>query len=142
MLALDGLQDQWLWHVDIVLTADNEKRVRVYAHILSYIIHNGSIPDGLCVLHKCDVRNCINPDHFFLGTKSDNVKDMIAKDRANNPGYPPGTKLKYATDDQVRTIWLRYDDGESPALLARELSLGYENVLAIALRKSRLSVSV
>src|SRR5712692_7724477 len=39
----------------------------------------GPVPEGLWVLHKCDVRNCVNPQHLFLGTNSDNVKDAVSK---------------------------------------------------------------
>jgi hypothetical protein len=40
---------------------------------------HGPIPPGLCVLHRCDVRPCINPDHLFLGTQKDNMADLAAK---------------------------------------------------------------
>lgn len=50
-------------------------------HRAAWIAANGQIPDGLHVLHKCDVRHCINPDHLFLGTNDDNVADMVAKGR-------------------------------------------------------------
>lgn len=54
------------------------------AHRLSYRAFVGEIPDGLYVLHRCDNRACINPEHLWLGTYSDNMKDCWSKGR--NPG--------------------------------------------------------
>lgn len=51
------------------------------AHRLSWQTHKGPIPDGLCTLHKCDVRSCIEPEHLFLGTDLDNARDRDAKGR-------------------------------------------------------------
>lgn len=50
-------------------------------HRLSWQEFRGPIPDGLWVLHRCDVRPCINPDHLFLGTHRDNTDDMLMKGR-------------------------------------------------------------
>lgn len=51
------------------------------AHRVSFEAFCGPIPDGLSVLHRCDNRACINPDHLWLGTYSDNLRDAWAKGR-------------------------------------------------------------
>ncbi len=51
------------------------------AHRVSFLIANGSIPNGMCVLHKCDVKNCVRPSHLFIGTMADNMRDRDMKGR-------------------------------------------------------------
>jgi len=60
----------------------NELGKLVMAHRLSYEIYIGEIQPGLCVLHKCDNPKCTNPNHLFIGTKRENMVDMIQKGRA------------------------------------------------------------
>lgn len=53
----------------------------ILAHRLSWIIHVGPIPHNFDVLHSCDFPGCIHPNHLFLGTNADNIRDMISKGR-------------------------------------------------------------
>lgn len=76
----------WLWKNAITNEGYGKFYHKKYysSHRYSWIIHKGKIPKGLCVLHKCDVRNCVNPDHLWLGTLKDNTRDMILKGRNKN----------------------------------------------------------
>src|SRR5215475_8422443 len=53
----------------------------VFAHRLAYELTYGPVPKDICVLHTCDVRHCVNPEHLWLGTRADNAADCDRKDR-------------------------------------------------------------
>ena len=57
-----------------------------YAHRISWQIHNGVIPDGMDILHRCDNPPCVNPKHLFVGTHQDNMRDAKIKGRFINNG--------------------------------------------------------
>lgn len=63
------------------------KRISIRAHRIAWMIAHGTIADGMLVLHKCDNRACVNPDHLFLGTAKDNSLDCMRKGRRE---YPKG----------------------------------------------------
>lgn len=87
----------------------NRKAIR--AHRASYIIHNGTIPKGLWVLHTCDNRECSNPDHLFLGDAKDNNKDMVNKKRSFHlyAEDHPMSKLTRELAEQIKKL---LDDGK------------------------------
>jgi hypothetical protein len=51
------------------------------AHRASWAIHFGPVPEGRCVLHRCDTPACVNPQHFFLGSNEENTADRHRKRR-------------------------------------------------------------
>ena len=83
------------------------------AHRVAWESVNGPVPDGLYVLHKCDVPACVNPDHLFVGTLKDNHDDMRSKHRGSNPPPQRGSANVNAklTEELVRAIRMLYANG-------------------------------
>lgn len=75
----------WLWTASLHSNGYGQAMIgkhRTGAHRLSWIIHNGPIKKGLQVCHRCDIRRCVNPSHLFLGSFTQNMKDMVEKGRS------------------------------------------------------------
>jgi len=85
----------------------NRKRGRFSIARVMYERKYGKVPKYLCILHKCDNRKCINPDHLFLGDRSVNNKDAVSK---NRNCY--GTKHHLHKLDREKILFAREERGK------------------------------
>ncbi len=72
------------------------------AHRVAYLLFRGPVEAGLLVCHRCDNPRCVNPDHLFLGTNQDNVRDMVSKKRHRTGSRKPNSKMN---DESVRELF-------------------------------------
>lgn len=107
----------------------------IYAHRTAWLLLKGNIPDGLCVLHRCDTRACVNPDHLFLGTKLDNTRDAISKGRhSHGPGWPLGEQHPSHKLTASQVIEIRRD-GRKYKELAKAYGVSLATINAIRQRR-------
>ena len=100
----------WLWMKDWGSRGYGQFEIngRMYlSHRISYSTYVGPIPHGAHVLHKCDNPACVNPDHLYLGTHRENMRDMSRRGRGKPPLFL-GEACPWArvTDEMVRKIRL------------------------------------
>lgn len=100
----------WLWTGTLdrdgygtIHVRDGDRHVR--AHRLSWEVNRGPIPDGKGVLHSCDVRCCVRPEHLFLGDQLANIADCVAKKRHAFGEGVPGAKLTDGDVIEVRELY-------------------------------------
>lgn len=139
----------WLWAG--ARTTNGYGAIRVggrmaRAHRVAWELAYGPIPEGLDVLHRCDVPVCVNPSHLFLGTDSDNQLDASAKGRHGMKRHPERSSFKgrvistrgnaKLTQAQVREIRSLGAGGWSVMVLAQRFSISESNVRAILSRET------
>lgn len=72
------------------------------AHRFLYFVTNPTADQSLMVLHRCDNRRCVNPDHMFLGTAKDNADDMISKGRAKHACGEANAVSRFTTEQILK----------------------------------------
>jgi hypothetical protein len=109
------------------------------AHRFSWELHNGHVPDGLCVCHKCDNPPCRNPAHLFLGTYADNVRDCHKKGR-NREQRGRHSHFAKLTEAAVRDIRKRHRRGVHWKALAAKHNISRSAVYEIISGRSWTNV--
>ena len=114
---------------------DNGKTIR--AHRVSYEFFYGQIPDGMQVLHHCDIPRCVNPNCLHLGDNKMNIREREQRHRGRVPNLK-GENHGYAklTRDQVIEIIDKLNSGISQASLGREYNVTRSNIGHIARGRS------
>lgn len=99
---------------------------QIYVHRWSYETHVGAIPEGLCVMHTCDTRNCWNPAHLTLGTARDNTRDMMDKGRHGR------LRVTVELAEKIRAEYRPYDPECGAAALGAKYGLHPNYVARVA----------
>lgn len=132
-----GIDDCWEWMGGKNKAGYGRFKVRkqdhIRAHRISWILVNGPIPEGLSVLHKCDNRSCVNPNHLFLGTQADNMLDMKTKGRNIFGDKHKNAKLKPEDVYKIREL---LNLGTKPKLISKLFNISRRNVAKIKLGKA------
>lgn len=126
----------WLWTGILNNKGYGVSRYKMHtylAHRMSYVMENGPIPDGLIVLHICDVPSCIKPAHLRLGTQKDNMAECAAKDRSCFGERNGHSKL---TPESVREMRLEYAEGTTLAELSRKYKVDRMTITSAIRRKT------
>lgn len=104
---------------------------QLQAHRVAYEIANGPITDSRLVLHRCDNRSCVRPDHLMLGDHVVNRHDCVTKGRAN-VRYGQRHHCVKLTEDAVRAIRLRRAAGELQTSLALEYGVTRSTIYGVS----------
>lgn len=122
---VDKSGDCWLW------TASKDKdgygQIRVdgknlKAHRLVIELEGSDVPSGMCVLHRCDTPSCVRPDHLYIGTMADNVRDRDDRGRRAPPVGENNGRAKLTTED-VAKIRRVYASGFTQQMIANRFGV-------------------
>ena len=103
------------------------------AQRVAWELANGGPVGELCALHRCDNRACVNPDHIFLGTRTENMADKVAKGRQLRGERCPVAILTEATVREARRL---RSEGVRTSEIARRLGIKYNTLRGVLSRQN------
>ena len=110
----------------------------VLVHRWVYERERGPIPAGRLICHTCDIRNCVNPEHLYIGTDADNAADKVARGRTGDRprGFAHKRPMAKLTEQQVREIKSLLSRGYRQCDIATDYRVSRQIISDIALRKT------
>jgi hypothetical protein len=106
--------------------------IPIYTHRYSYEIHKGKIPEGLLIRHTCDNPPCVNPNHLLVGTRADNVMDMVERNRQARGSKNGQAKL---TEDDVNEIKIFREFGFTQQELGKMYGVSQSTITRLLSKK-------
>jgi hypothetical protein len=136
-----GLSDCWYWNGCL----DNAgygiwsyNRPNQRAHRVMFELFGNEYHKSKKILHKCDARNCVNPEHLYVGTQADNVRDMVSRGRHKPPTARFGFSnplSKLTTEDIIKAKSLR-SEGLSHKRIGKELGFSTMTIFRLLTGRS------
>ncbi len=126
---IDKTDSCWLWTGSLTYKGYGQlafgDRKNIPAHRVAYSLFRGTVTSGLCVLHTCDVRNCVTHDPLYIGTPKDNMRDDMQRHRNPSGEIHGSAKLTWLDVDQIRK------SKESSRNLAMKYRVSYFTINAV-----------
>lgn len=116
----------------------NPFRKTMYAHRFSALLRFGCLISCLDICHTCDNRKCVNPEHLFIGTRKENMRDAVKKGRTTK-GKRFNSKLSLS---QVIDIKRRLADGERGSSIAKDYGVANNSIYAIKKNRTWRDINV
>lgn len=134
----------WIWNgctdkdgYGVMSLTTNHKKRQLRANRVSWMIHHGQDPEDSLVLHTCDNRKCVRPDHLYLGDCKANAQDCTKRGRFFLQRFPektPWAKLSYEKAQEIRNQYIKGVHGQER--LAAEFGVCRRTIQQIVLGKT------